>query len=362
MSIEKDKQSLLLDVEMDQLTCNLKRFNRAKLTKIILLVMGVIFVIIMFTGSMHLTAFDFSRPPKRAFATFLSGRQENDMENDNYFTGTRVMAYQLLHQPGVKSKYPFLVFVTKYVTKAKRDVLRNEGAIVIDAPDVKNNGHFITDRWKDIYSKLRIFEQTQYELIAFLDNDMLITKNMDSIFDEPEVVEQYTNVDKLVEKKEVYPDSYLIVGAIDTFKVDHAMPPNEGTYFNGGFFLVKPDKKLYNYYEYLISTDRCDSKYAEQDLLNCAHDTNGPMPAKIFAPGVWSANWPSMKDYKYGTAAIHEKFWNVEPRFAGMSHIWRHLQGATDAFWAKDRKKDKAVGFWNAYLKEGKPQYENWFK
>lgn len=39
--------------------------------------------------------------------------------------------------------------------------------------------------WQDVLTKLRLFEQYQYDKILFLDSDTIITRRMDGIFEDP---------------------------------------------------------------------------------------------------------------------------------------------------------------------------------
>ena len=63
-----------------------------------------------------------STPPHRyAFSAFLAApAEESDDDNeDHYFVGTRMMIYQLLHDPQTRTNnsYPFLVMVTVDVSR-----------------------------------------------------------------------------------------------------------------------------------------------------------------------------------------------------------------------------------------------------
>lgn len=97
------------------------------------------------TSKNHRPSKDHSSP-KLAYATFLAadiehpnkdgdedeGSEEKDNE-DGYFLGTRVLAYQLLHSKtaGTNQSIPFLVLCTKDVSKRKRERLKKDGATVV---------------------------------------------------------------------------------------------------------------------------------------------------------------------------------------------------------------------------------------
>lgn len=129
--------------------------------------------------------------PKYAYATFLAGNYNNDGE-DVYFLGARLLAYQLLHAPETKSNnsIPFLVVATQAVSEAKKERLRQDGAEVVVVDDLiaewigdpRNN-----PRFKDVMTKLRVWEMTQYDRLCLIDGDTVLMGNIDGVFDDPAV-------------------------------------------------------------------------------------------------------------------------------------------------------------------------------
>jgi alpha-N-acetylglucosamine transferase len=129
--------------------------------------------------------------PKYAYATFLAGNGNDDAE-DVYYLGARLLAYQLIHAPETKSNnsIPFLVMVTHTVSEAKKDRLRQDGAEVVVVDDLiaewigdwRNN-----PRFKDVMTKLRLWEMTQYDRICLIDGDTVLIENIDGVFDDPAV-------------------------------------------------------------------------------------------------------------------------------------------------------------------------------
>jgi alpha-N-acetylglucosamine transferase len=112
---------------------------------------------------------------KVAIATFLSGGEDPSapIEDDFYFQAARTLTYQLLHDPKTRSKradIPFLVLCTKDVAISKVKRLELDGATVKVVPDVPLPYWISTGvtRWKDQFTKLRIFEMVEYERVLFI--------------------------------------------------------------------------------------------------------------------------------------------------------------------------------------------------
>ncbi|KAF1808910.1 nucleotide-diphospho-sugar transferase [Eremomyces bilateralis CBS 781.70] len=285
-----------------------------------------------------------------AYATFLSTRVSNDSEPDAYFTATRVLAYQLLHQPQTKStrNIPLLVLVPPHVSDHKRSVLASEGATIVPISNLKPEKDWVgptEPRWVDQFSKLQLWELDKYDRILYLDNDMLLTQSLDPIFTLP-VASTVLNTLKKAEVKAdeaLLPSKYLMVGVSDTGGAEHPFPPEDrpGSSINGGFFLLRPDRKLFNYYLSVMEIEgRFDSGFMEQGLLNYAHRHDGNMPAKKFPPGEWNVNWPSLRDLEGGAASLHDKFWeegNKKWIDRTLVEMWWRVQGQMEGFWQKER-------------------------
>ncbi len=131
---------------------------------------------------------------KYAYVTFLAGNDMDEVE-DVYLLGARLLAYQLLHDPQTRSNgIPFVVVVTKTVAQSKIERLQREGAVIVVVEDLVagwiytiNPDNPLNPRFKDVMTKLRIWELTQFERICLLDGDTVLTDNIDGVFDDPAV-------------------------------------------------------------------------------------------------------------------------------------------------------------------------------
>lgn len=260
-----------------------------------------------------------------AFATFLSGSStdpnDHDPSHDPYFQATRILSYQLLHAPETRSKnasIPFIVLVTKDVPEEKRSRLRKDGAHVV--PVTYLTADWITTdypAWRDVLTKLRLWELTQFERVCFLDGDTILTGPLDDVFDDPAVHLHHTGTDnKAIKSDEApLPRNYSFAGVPES-KPIHKYPPTDENhdypninYLNSGFFVYKPSLDVENYYISLMNIpDRFNPELPEQNLFNYAHRREGNMPWTQLA-NTWNIHYPSIEDLNGGVRTLHEKWW-----------------------------------------------------
>ncbi|KAF2396365.1 nucleotide-diphospho-sugar transferase [Trichodelitschia bisporula] len=287
---------------------------------------------------------------RRAYATFYSTHMVSDDLPDPYFTATRVLAWQLLHRPETRMKHtlPFLVLVPPHVSAGRRAILEKDGAIVVPVANLTPSNNWATpgqERWADQFTKLRLFEQTRWDRILYIDNDMLLTKPLDDIWDEPAAMHVMKTKERPVGVAEAPlepPANYLLSGVTDNGGWEHPVPPSGEGMLNGGFLMLRPDKELFNYYVDKLNTPGSfDSGMMEQSLLNSVHDRAGRMPWQGFPPGKWNANFPMLKDVANGAATLHDKFWDAGNKGdidRELVEMWFRIQGQMEGFWiAKGR-------------------------
>lgn len=269
------------------------------------------------------------KQPKVAFATLLSmpaneAAKETNIDDDNYFVATRLLGYQLLHDPVTKNKIgaDVIVIVTPTVSQAKIDRLERDGLKIYrgnftDPALYPYNSH----QYNGVWNKLHVWQMTQYDRVIFLDNDHVLNKPLDSILHQTELhLCQNKGLDAGIAPDEApQPAEYAF--AISSEIGAHDYPPKEdqyhegeygGHYANAGFFVAKPDIKMWDYFMSVLKTpNKFNPVYAEQNLLNYVFRPIGNMPRKMLDIK-WSAHRPSMSDVVGGAHAVHEKFWSTE--------------------------------------------------
>ena len=118
---------------------------------------------------------------KRAWVTLLT--------RSSYLPGVISLAWSLKAQ---ESKYPLIVLVTPSLPssslraleleKNHNDILEIRPTKPLLLPNDRPTT-LIAARFEDTWTKLRAFELTNYEACVFLDADIAVYRNMDSIFD-----------------------------------------------------------------------------------------------------------------------------------------------------------------------------------
>lgn len=260
-----------------------------------------------------------SDEPKYAYATFMFGAADPAQpdDEDGYFVHARMLAYQLLHDPATKTRLriPFVVVCTPDLRQSKRDRLEKDGATVIEFPKITSDWIATkTPKWREVLSKLHIFELEQFDKVAFFDTDTLILKPMDGIFDDAAamVASNLGDAAKAPEDEGPQPQQYLFAGNAGAGGFDHAWPPPKNRQnLNAGCLVFGPSKALFQHYLQVASIpNRFVAKYPEQSLWSYVHRRDGNMPWKQLHYG-WNTNWASFNDSKRA-ASLHTKFWENE--------------------------------------------------
>ena len=251
-----------------------------------------------------------------AFAVFLD-HNDKSPEEDVYFIGSRMLAYQLLHDPETKTLLPgtpFIVMVSANVTQAKRQRLELDGAKVIEVAHITSDWiHPASSRWNNLMDKLNVLTLTQFDRVVMLDTDVVIVRRMDGIFDDPAVKEEAIPLNREGQTRldeGPIPHSYVMAANSENLAEPHPYPAPRGDRMNAGLMIVKPSLDAFQYYLSVLSIkDRFNSVYCEQALFNYVHRRSGNLPWKQIHHR-WTINHPTFSDYRAGVSAIHAKFWN----------------------------------------------------
>lgn len=132
--------------------------------------------------------FEISKAPKYAYATIITA--EGDAEypdvEEPYLRATRLLAFQLLQSPRIRNNtldIPFLVLVTPEIPQRHREILTDDGAIVVPVESLERE--WIRPkwgRWNNVLAKLNLWKFEEYEKIVFLDADSVLFRPIDDIF------------------------------------------------------------------------------------------------------------------------------------------------------------------------------------
>lgn len=276
---------------------------------------------------------------------------------DPYFISVRLLNYQIIHAEKTRTTLrdvPFLVLALPEVPKAQLAVLEAEGATIVpieplDLPDAFDKNFIENSRFRDVLSKLRLWQLVGYDKILYLDADSFLLENLDEIFVEPQLsaVVKSSLANDAEELK--MPDKYLMAASSDTYGDQTPWeedPENNPAYLCACFMLLQPSNQLFNYYTSTLTGPNAppNAAYPEQDLLIYVHRKDGPMPWKRI-PISWSANDGEMNDELAllgGVKSLHVKGWegseggNVANE--KYKNIWKRLVEEMEGFYAQRRE------------------------
>ncbi|KAL9625638.1 MAG: hypothetical protein Q9160_000351 [Pyrenula sp. 1 TL-2023] len=297
-----------------------------------------------------------SESSRFAIATFLTGGSQGstntgDSDSDHYFTATRVLTYQLLHDPETRcyGSVEFIVLVTPNVSQKARQQLKADGAVVTEATQVPLRWWIKTGvtRWKDQFMKLCLLNMTQYDRILFIDADTLVKSRLDGIFDDLEVrqpVQTLMSQQKKTDEAPL-PAQFMFAARSNnelTGRRDHPFPPLKTRVFSAGFWIAAPSQELFAYLMSVMQHFRRFNPHTmEQSLLNYAFRRDGPMPwTEIHYK--WSATWPSHRDVEGQVATLHEKFWATGPK--ELQDMWWEQKRKMEQYYAQRARSPNVDG------------------
>ena len=218
---------------------------------------------------------------KLAYATLITRR--------SYLAGVVILAHTLRKHG---SQYPLIVCYTPNLSKEAIRVLQLEAeksSIVLREcqyllPPEGTEINLIAHRFEDTWTKLRVFELFDYETVCFLDADMTIFRNMDSVFEQTSnfphdwIAANHVcvcNLDLDSWAPETWqPQNCAYTPLTHPIALTEPLQPMAGspeTYhlLNGGMFIFHPTPKLWGEMLALFNTTPLLStfKFPDQDFL-----------------------------------------------------------------------------------------------
>lgn len=299
---------------------------------------------------------------KVAFATFLSAYHDKLLgQNDDYYQAVRQLNYQLQHDPLTRSdpRVPLIALVSTKVEESKREVLRSEGAVVIEGKDLTPGWmkkELKGGRWGDVMVKMNLASMTGYDKICFIDADTMIYDRMDGIFSDPATDVRWTgnNTKETAKNEAPLPAQYMFAAMLERGSQKHAIPPKPEAWdkkgINAGFFCLHPSQTIFEYYlSVLAAKGKFYSFFPEQNMLNLVHRPKGNMPW-AHLKWDWNTKDAGPRDMDAGVKSFHGKWWMKEkavlfekvwPEF---NRIWVHQQRQMEAYYNSSEwqtKKEK---------------------
>lgn len=198
--------------------------------------------------------------------TVMQGKDHYTYEDDHYFIALRILIYQMMHAPETRTResIPFVVLVTPDVSEEKKSRIRSDGALVREVDKIEDGFDWMAvgDKnlaWRDQLTKLRVFEMVEYDRILYIDSDSVLMRSMDGIWEASNV--NTTVMPTRDQKGQVFddeaemPSEYLMASMPETWE-EYYYPPTKDDlsyaktmkYINGGFMMLKPSLKMFQYY------------------------------------------------------------------------------------------------------------------
>ncbi|RHY29373.1 hypothetical protein DYB32_005193 [Aphanomyces invadans] len=234
--------------------------------------------------------------PRYAYATLVT--------TDAYVVGAAVLRASLL-----AAKSPALENVELYPV-----------ALLYPRDDQATSYAF--ERFKDVWTKLRVFELTQYDTVTFLDSDMLCTQNMDELFttigDAPDSLVASLACICNPSKQAHYPKHWEPKNCPYWQRENgHSIDANAPKYFNSGMFVLHPSIATFNRLvtsfqdevdlSRFIFPDQCFLNEMFPDFQVVSYKYNAVKTLRTAHPKTWDIQ--EVKNLHF----ILTKPWNVDP-------------------------------------------------
>lgn len=259
---------------------------------------------------------NYKGPGHSTYALLFTSR--NSSIHDPYFLSTHEVIYRLLWKPKTRSKsHPVVIFVAPHITQEIRGSFEAVGAIVREVELLPfhphtSDGHVLSHRFRDVFTKIRMWSETDFSKIAFIDSDAYPLVNVDALLDDKALVpDQICNPSLLSPEDVAHVDElcgYIFTGARDLGF--HSM-------INAGVMVFTPNHAMYDVLlREMKNTSNFDPGYPEQAFLSYVFREHGPFPA-----GEISAAWngdPKYQDEHGDLRILHAKLWIL----MGLSDHW----------------------------------------
>lgn len=256
---------------------------------------------------------------KEAYVTILTPADPHPWtlgQPDYYFEACKVKLHRILRNSTTRDPYnrPVIVLVAPGVPQKQIEILESHGAIIkhvdiIPPPAGSVDPENVHPRYKDQFTKMHIWNMTEYDRIAFFDADTLPIRPIHTIFDTPVV--------------KTGDEEWLFAAVYDSGAVrwegNGRNPPGpddkggpEDRDINAGVFLLWPTQKQSDYISHSLRNpppDRDFTVYMEQDFLRWAYRDDGPYPW-VRLSHLYNTQWCRMWDLDTAYV-LHDKLWQV---------------------------------------------------
>lgn len=230
---------------------------------------------------------------RKAIVTLLSG---SVAEAERYVRLLHFFVYSL-RNAGYKGEVAVMYAKDFPIEPATLSKLLNVRMIPVDKIKILKVGPRMNAHYSSMLTKLHLWSLTEYDQIIYYDCDFIFQGNPESAFGQC--------------------SWSSLCATPDTGISDFNKAIRPGTYFNGGFLVLRPNEKRYKFL--LANKHQAEGKFfVEQDLLNRLYK------------GKWGALDQSYnlmhcyreKNISSQVIAIHEKMWILRKNFPESQYVW----------------------------------------
>ena len=180
----------------------------------------------------------------------------------SYILGALVLKKSL---ENTGSQLPVVVAVTATVPKEHRELLTKAGCVLkeVELIHVKSNSAAYKSHFSSCYTKFQFWSWTEYDVIVYLDADMMVTRNLDHLASVP-----LPSVN--------LPIPIAAVRDVGSASANTGLSTRKWSpYYNAGLIVLRPSLQAYDHLvDRLNLVPKLSLPYAEQDLLNDYVSTN----------------------------------------------------------------------------------------
>jgi inositol 3-alpha-galactosyltransferase len=223
--------------------------------------------------------------------------------------------------------------VTPFVPQFKRDILAAEGAYVKEINDLEikwKHTYWSSTRWRDVYTKLNLWAETDFKKIAFLDSDAFPFENVDELFGELSAPSTCNETSILQEDVQYMPEICNY-----TMAVVPIIPWDPIKGINAGTIVLGPNKRMH---ERLVAAAPQVERYEgimEQGLIEWQFAYNGSFPFRTLERK-YNGFFPQ-HDESGKLKIVHEKLWEadrvVQQNAEWLKHWWDDIWVEMEAFY-----------------------------
>ena len=209
--------------------------------------------------------------------------------------------HRTLWSPTTASKHPFTVFVAPFIPDLHRNLFRGAGANVVELPLISwsPTNADIYARWKDLFSRLHMWNQTQFTRIAFLDGDAFPVQQSDAIFE--------TARPQQCLREKLDPADLAVADEICDY-VFSAVPMLDDSEISMAVAVLAPNEAMHaRLLRNMDQTDKFDNALVEQAYLSYQFERQGAFPVQHL-PRMFNGYYPQPEE-RWELKIVHEKLW-----------------------------------------------------